>query len=575
MTSLIGRRLGRYELRAELGRGGMARVYRASDLLLQRQVAVKVLAPQLSLDEEFVRRFEREATTAANLRHPAIVTIYDVGEQDGLHYIAMECVDGRSLHYILEERTTLGLGYAISLLDPVARALDYAHEQGAIHRDIKPHNILVDRDGRVLLTDFGIAQTPDSDGERLTRTGVFMGTPEYISPEQAEARRVDGRSDLYSLAVVAYEVITGRVPFSGATPQLIVAHSQLPPPPPTSVLAHLPSELDEVLTRALAKRAERRYQTGGALIEALRAIASRYGVPAATREQLAGLATATGAVPAPRLPEPIPGPPPRPRPQQAPPQPAPPRPAPAAPSSAGQQTVRERSSAPQPVPAPRPQTGARAQTSNGAARPPQGPSRPLRNDTTRANPLPIMVIGGLLVAVTVALLVAVAQGLASPGRPLPTVTVPPPTLTLTAPPPTAPPTGAPGLVATMLPATPTATLLASPSPVPATQAPTRPPPEPTRQPTRPPQPTLAPPQPTSELPTLTPAEILTVTPAESPSVTVEPPSATPEQPSLTPEPTATTTITPTLAPTLTPTAEQTPILGTPVVQTPIVPGGTP
>ncbi|MEI8165468.1 MAG: serine/threonine-protein kinase [Chloroflexales bacterium] len=218
MTSLIGRRLGRYELRAELGRGGMARVYSALDTLLQRQVAIKVLAAQLSLDEEFVRRFEREATTAANLRHPAIVTIYDVGEQDDLHYIAMELVSGRSLHAIIEERTTLGLGYAVSLLDPVARALDYAHAQGAVHRDIKPHNILIDHDGRVLITDFGIAQTADSDGDRLTRTGVFMGTPEYISPEQAESQRVDGRSDLYSLAVVAYEIITGRVPFAGGTP---------------------------------------------------------------------------------------------------------------------------------------------------------------------------------------------------------------------------------------------------------------------------------------------------------------------------------------------------------------------
>ncbi|NTU83443.1 MAG: serine/threonine protein kinase, partial [Chloroflexales bacterium] len=299
MTSLIGRRLGRYEIRAELGRGGMARVYSAVDTQLQRQVAIKVLAAQLSLDEEFVRRFEREARTAANLRHPAIVTIYDVGEQDGLYYIAMELVSGRSLHAIIEERATLGLGYAVSLLDPVARALDYAHAQGAVHRDIKPHNILVDRDGRVLLTDFGIAQTPDSDGERLTRTGVFMGTPEYISPEQAEAQRVDGRSDLYSLAVVAYEVITGRVPFAGATPQLIVAHAQLPPPPPTSVLAHLPGELDEVLVRALAKRAERRYPSGAALIDALRNVAARYGAPLASREQLAGLAEAAGSPPAP------------------------------------------------------------------------------------------------------------------------------------------------------------------------------------------------------------------------------------------------------------------------------------
>jgi eukaryotic-like serine/threonine-protein kinase len=246
VSNLIGRRLGRYEIRSELGRGGMARVYQALDTQLQRTVAIKVLAAQLSLDPEFVRRFQREASTAASLGHPAIVKIYDFGEQDGLHYIAMEYVAGRSLHAILEERTTLGLGFAISLLAPVASALDYAHSRGSVHRDIKPHNIMIDRAGRVLLTDFGIAQTPDADSERLTRTGVFMGTPEYISPEQAEARRVDGRSDLYSLGVVAYEIITGRVPFSGATPQLIVAHAQLPPPPPTSVAAHLPGELDTV-----------------------------------------------------------------------------------------------------------------------------------------------------------------------------------------------------------------------------------------------------------------------------------------------------------------------------------------
>ncbi|MBC8077248.1 MAG: serine/threonine protein kinase, partial [Chloroflexales bacterium] len=187
MTQIVGRRLGRYEVQQEIGRGGMARVYRAVDTLLQRSVAIKVLAPQLGLDPEFARRFEREAITAANLRHPAIVTVYDVGEQDGLRYIAMEFIRGRTLHAIITERGALGLGYCVSILEPVARALDYAHVQGAVHRDIKPHNIMVDVAGRVLLTDFGIAQTPEHEpGERLTRTGIFMGTPEYISPEQAE-----------------------------------------------------------------------------------------------------------------------------------------------------------------------------------------------------------------------------------------------------------------------------------------------------------------------------------------------------------------------------------------------------
>jgi serine/threonine-protein kinase len=541
LTSLIGRQLGRYEIRAELGRGGMARVYRAVDTLLQRQVAIKILAAQLSLDDEFVRRFEREATTAANLRHPAIVTIYDVGEQDGLYFIAMEYVEGRSLHHILEERRTLGLGYAISLLDPVAQALDYAHEQGAVHRDIKPHNILVDRDGRVMLTDFGIAQTPDSDGERLTRTGIFMGTPEYISPEQAEARRVDGRSDLYSLGVVAYEIITGRVPFAGPTPQLIVAHSQLPPPPPTSVQAHLPSELDDVLVRALAKRPERRYPTGAALVEALQAVATRYGVPIVPREQLAGLADAAGAPPAPRLPEPIP--PARPRL----PSPAPP-PAPV-PNSAGQPTAHDRAPAPQPAPRP---SAPRPPTTNGAARPPAIPSRPLRDDAAGPGPLPLFIIGGLLVAVTVALLLAVAQGLASSGGASPT---PPPSPTLALP--TSPPTP-PGLVTTMVVASPTAAPEAPPTAVPTT-APVPPTPAPATLP--PEQPTLVPP--TFVPPTLVP-------PTEVPPTEV-PPTDTPLPPTDTPLP---PTDTPTA--TLIPTPEETPLLsGTDIILTPSIQIGAP
>lgn len=160
MSSISGRRIGRYELIEELGRGGMARVYRARDTQLQRIVALKVLAAQLSMDAEFIKRFEREARTAANLRHPNIVTVYDIGEDQGLHYIAMEYIDGLPLHTILERHVVLGLGYAIALLEPIAAALDYAHQAGAVHRDIKPHNIMVDRNGRVVLTDFGIAQTP-------------------------------------------------------------------------------------------------------------------------------------------------------------------------------------------------------------------------------------------------------------------------------------------------------------------------------------------------------------------------------------------------------------------------------
>ena len=292
MTYLVGRQIGRYLIQEEIGRGGMARVYKARDTMLQRTVALKILAPQLAVDPEFARRFEREAITAANLRHPNIVLIFDVGEEDGIRYLAMEFVEGRTLHAIIQEHGALGIGPAVAIVEGVGAALDYAHRQGAIHRDVKPHNVMIDVDGRVLLTDFGIAQPPDlGDGaERLTRTGVFMGTPEYISPEQASAQRLDGRSDLYSLGITTYEVLTGRVPFAGATPQLIVAHVQEPPPPPTSVDADLPWELDAVIERALAKRPADRFATAQAFAEALRIVARKRGYAPTTKAQLAAYA---------------------------------------------------------------------------------------------------------------------------------------------------------------------------------------------------------------------------------------------------------------------------------------------
>ncbi len=293
MTQLIGRRLGRYLITEELGRGGMARVYRAEDTQLQRAVALKILAPQLAVDEEFTRRFEREAVMVANLRHPAIVTIHDVGEIDGLRYIAMEFINGRTLHAVLRERGALGLALTVSIISPIADALDHAHRAGAVHRDVKPQNVMIDIEGRVLLTDFGIAQAPEHhDGERLTRTGMFMGTPEYISPEQASAQRVDGRSDIYSLGIAAYESITGTVPFVGATPQLIVAHVQTPPPPPSKIDPAHPAALDAVFARVLAKHPDDRYPNGAAFVAALRRVARAVGEEPVSSQDLADLARA-------------------------------------------------------------------------------------------------------------------------------------------------------------------------------------------------------------------------------------------------------------------------------------------
>ncbi len=266
----------------------MARVYRAQDNLLRRMIALKVLAPQLALDAEYIERFEREAIIAATLDHPNIVRIYDVYEHDGLRCIAMEFIGGRSLHAVISERGALGLAFAITICTSVGAALDMAHSKGAVHRDIKPHNIMLGSDGRVMLTDFGIAQAPETrDSGRLTRTGFFMGTPEYISPEQASAQRVDGRSDLYSLGITAYEIITGKVPFVGATPQLMLAHLQTPPPALSSIDPRQPPELDLVLARALAKNPDQRYQTADSFAAALGEVALAYQITAATPADLA------------------------------------------------------------------------------------------------------------------------------------------------------------------------------------------------------------------------------------------------------------------------------------------------
>ena len=292
---LINQRLGRYQIHQEIGRGGMARVYRATDTLLQRQIALKILAPQLSHDPEFATRFEREAVTAANLRHPAIITIFDVGESDGLRYIAMEYIAGRTLNEALAERGKLSLPLCVAVLGPVADALQYAHSQGAVHRDVKPHNILIDTDGRVLLTDFGIAVGPKAGAERLTQAGMFMGTPEYLSPEQAQAQPPGSSSDIYSLGIVAFEALAGRVPFEGAAPQLIMAHVYTAPPALTALDPSLPRELDPIMARTLAKEPGARFAKASDVVEALRAIAHRYGLAAATREDVAALAAPAGS----------------------------------------------------------------------------------------------------------------------------------------------------------------------------------------------------------------------------------------------------------------------------------------
>ena len=541
LTSLLGRHLGRYHIQEEIGRGGMARVYRAYDPQLQRQIALKVLAPQLALDTEYIQRFQREAIIAANLHHPNIVTIYDVSEIDGLHFIAMEYIRGRSLHAIINERGALGLPNAVAIISAVGAALDYAHRQGAIHRDVKPHNIMINILGRVLLADFGIAQMPESRGDRLTRTGIFIGTPEYISPEQASARQVDGRSDLYSLGITAYELITGTVPFSGATPQLMIAHLQSPPPPLSTLDPQQPPELDSVLARSLAKNPDTRYQTGAAFAEALRQVARKHGLQEADAAQLAELALPR-ALPEGQVTAHVPT-------DETARQPVPPAPVrPIAPKPEAPQSVPA-----QPPVSPRPES--RVAQDEQPTLAPVSPSS-TSNQMPPANRRGLWIALGVVLLLGLGALLVQGREQQSPG--LPTATTKPiptlPTSTATA-------SRVPSPSPSAVPPTFTS-VVASPSLEPTVQAS----PVPTRRPSRPPTlvpapvdtdipatetPTAEEPTATAEPPTLTPTD---VPPTLTPTLTVTPvsPTAYPAPPSPSPPPpTATPTVVPT---TVVPTA---------------------
>jgi serine/threonine-protein kinase len=280
----------RYRVISRIGSGGMADVYCCEDLQLGRKVAVKVLHQRFAEDQEFVERFRREASSAAALSHPNVVGVFDRGEWDGTYYIAMEYLEGRSLKALVREQGPLDPLHAIEIASQILRAARFAHHRGVVHRDVKPQNVIVDNEGLVKVTDFGIARAGASE---ITQTGSIMGTAQYLSPEQAQGQAVSPRSDLYSIGILLYELLTGRIPFDGDSAVTIALKqiSELPQPPSVINPAVSP-ELDAIVLRALEKDPANRFQDAEEFFAALEAERERLRADGAGRTAEFGVAPA-------------------------------------------------------------------------------------------------------------------------------------------------------------------------------------------------------------------------------------------------------------------------------------------
>ena len=268
---LEGRLLGnRYEIIEKIGNGGMATVYKATDKVLKRYVAVKILRDEFTTDEEFIKRFEVEAQSAARLTHPNIVSIYDVGVEENLYYIVMELIQGKTLkEIIVEERGPLPWKWSVNVAIQIASALEMAHRNNIVHRDIKPHNIIITEDGIAKVTDFGIAKAVSNS--TITAFGTTIGSVHYFSPEHARGGYTDAKSDIYSLGVVMYEMVTGKVPFDADTPvSVALKHMQEEPEEPIEVNPNIPVAVNKIIMKALQKDSTLRYQTATDMLRDLR-----------------------------------------------------------------------------------------------------------------------------------------------------------------------------------------------------------------------------------------------------------------------------------------------------------------
>jgi serine/threonine-protein kinase len=291
---------GRYRIMRKLGSGGMANVYLAEDEELGRRVAIKILNDRHANDDSFVERFRREAKNAAGLSHPNIVSVYDRGEAEGTYYIAMEYLEGRSLKDRIVADGPLPVAQAIEVTRQVLRAVGFAHRRGIVHRDIKPHNVLLAHDGasdgepRFKVTDFGISRTAAS---QMTEAGSIVGTAQYLSPEQARGAPVDARSDIYSVGIVLYELLTAKLPFTGETPlEIAMKHLSEVPRAPSAVRPEVPADLDMIVLRALAKDPEDRFQSAEEMDRELARAADGVGVTAETAEAATAVLSGAGLV---------------------------------------------------------------------------------------------------------------------------------------------------------------------------------------------------------------------------------------------------------------------------------------